>query len=304
MHRDGLPPLDALRAFAAAARRLSFTRAAEDLSVTQSAISKQVISLEAALATRLFERKTRALALTPAGERLQRACEAAFAQLREAVTQISGDGEPVVTLATTPAFASFWLIPRIDGFRRLHPGVDIRISADTRLIDLERSRFDVAVRYLQDRQAPAQALRLFGDTLVAVCSPRLLKAGDLRLRRPADLERQVLLTYEDEMERRPWLGWPAWLEMAGVPNLRPAGSIRFNQYEAAIRAALEGQGVALAQLELVSALLKEGRLVAPLPQRFSTPRSYFLLASAHAGSNPAVDPFCAWLASQVSTAAS
>lgn len=304
MHKDGLPPLDALRAFAAAARRLSFTRAAEELSVTQSAISKQVISLEAALSTRLFERKTRALALTPAGERLARACEAAFAQLREAVTQIGGDGEPVVTLATTPAFASFWLIPRIDGFRRLHPGVNIRISADTRLVNLERGHVNVAVRYLQDRQAPAEALRLFGNTLVAVCSPRLLKAGAPRLRRPADLERQVLLSYEDERERRPWLGWPAWLEMAGVPNLRPAGSIRFNQYEAAIRAALEGQGVALATLELVSALLKEGRLVAPLPQRFATPRSYFLLVSAGAAGNPAVAPFCAWLAAQASSATS
>jgi DNA-binding transcriptional LysR family regulator len=299
MHKSDLPPLEPLRAFDAAARHLSFTRAAEELFVTQSAVSKQIIALESALATRLFERKTRALALTTAGERLQRATGIAFAELRTAAAELRGGDEPTVTLATTQAFASFWLIPRLADFRRRHPGIDIRISADTRLVDLEKGRFDAAVRYLQDRTAPATALRLFGDTVLPVVSPAFLKKSAKPLAKPADLVHHILLAYEDEEQRRPWLSWPVWLEMAGVPNLRPAGSIAFNQFEPAVRAAIDGQGVALASLALVADLLKQGKLVAPLPQRFSNPRSYYLLLAESATANPAVEPFRQWLAGQV-----
>ena len=301
MRKDELPPLEALRAFDAAARHLSFTRAAEELFVTQSAISKQVIALESALATRLFERKTRALGLTAAGERLHRATVIAFAELRAAAAELRGGEEPTVTLSTTQAFASFWLIPRLADFRRGHPGIDIRISADTRLVDLERGRFDAAVRYLPDRNAPATALRLFGDTVLPVVSPAYLKKSARPLAKPTDLMHHILLVYEDEQQRRPWLSWPVWMEMAGVPALRPAGSIAFNQYEPAIRAAVDGQGVALATLALVADLLQQGKLVAPLPQRFSNPRSYYLLQSERAAANPAVAPFHRWLASQVAS---
>lgn len=299
MRRDDLPPLEALRSFDAAARHLSFTRAAEELFVTQSAVSKQVIALESALAVRLFERKTRALALTTAGERLHRATETAFAELRAAAAELRGGEEPTITLSTTQAFASFWLIPRLADFRRSHPGIDIRISADTRLADLERGRFDAAVRYMPDRNAPATALRLFGGTVLPVVSPAYLKKSAKALAKPADLVHHILLVYEGEKQRLPWLSWPVWLEMAGVADLRPAGSIAFNQYEPAIRAAVDGQGVALATQALVADLLKQGKLVAPLPQRFSNPRSYYLILADRAAANPAVEPFRLWLASQV-----
>ena len=300
MRKDDLPPLEALRAFNAAARHLSFTRAAEELFVTQSAVSKQVIGLESALGSRLFERKARALVLTAAGERLGRATELAFAELRRAAAELRGGDEPTVTLATTQSFASFWLIPRLADFRRSHPGIDIRISVDTRLVDLERGRFDAAVRYLQDRKAPAAALRLFGDTVLPVASPEYLKKSARPLVKPPDLVHHILLAYEDDDQRRPWLSWPVWLEMAGIGDLRPAGGIAFNQYEPAIRAAVDGQGVALAMLPLVADLLKTGKLVAPLPQRFSNPRSYYLLLAERAVANPAVEPFRRWLASEVS----
>ncbi|TRZ90046.1 MAG: LysR family transcriptional regulator [Rhodocyclaceae bacterium] len=303
MRKDDLPPLEALRAFDAAARHLSFTCAAEELFVTQSAVSKQVIALESALATRLFERKTRALALTVAGERLHRATMIAFAELRAAAAELRGGEEPTVTLSTTQAFASFWLIPRLAEFRRSHPGIDIRISADTRLVDMERGRFDAAVRYMQDRTAPANALRLFGDTVLPVASSAYLKKSARPLAKPTDLVHHILLVFEDEKQRRPWLSWPVWLEMAGVADLRPAGSIAFNQYETAIRAAVDGQGVALATLALVADLLQQGKLVAPLPQRFSNPRSYYLLLSERAAANPAVEPFHQWLASQIESGA-
>ena len=301
MH-DDLPPLDALRAFEAAARHLSFTRAAEELFVTQSAVSKQVIALESALETRLFERKTRALLLTDAGERLQRAVDAAFSELRAARADLRGAGEPIVTLTTTQAFASFWLIPRLDDFRRRHPGIDIRISADTRVVDLERGRFDCAVRYLRDRHAPAGAVRLFGDTVLPVISPGCLAKSGRPLAKPSDLAHHVLLAYEDDEQRRPWLSWAVWLEMAGLPRLRPAGSVAFNQYASAIRAAVDSQGVALATLGLVAELLREGKLLAPLPQRFSTPRSYYLLLPEQARPNPALEPFRLWLAEQAGAA--
>lgn len=297
-----LPPLEPLRAFEAAARLLSFTRAAAELHVTQSAVSKQVIALEEALCTRLFERRTRALALTTGGERLFRSVGLAFAELRAATVELRGDGEPTVTIATTQAFASFWLIPRLEDFRHRQPGIDIRISADTRVVDLERGGYDCAVRYLQDRQAPAGALRLFGDTVLPVVSPAWLHKSGRPLTKPADLTDHILLVYEDDAQSRPWLSWPAWLEMAGHPRLRPAGSIAFNHFAAALRAAVDGQGVALATLGLVSDLLKDGRLVAPLPQRFSNPRSYYLVRPARSRPNPALGPFLEWLEQQAGLA--
>lgn len=303
MNRHALPPLDALRAFDAAARHLSFTRAAEELHVTQSAISKQVAALEAALDSRLFARHTRSMTLTAAGERLLRATESAFAELRAAAAELRAGDDPVVTLATTPAFATFWLIPRLADFRRQHPGVDIRLSADTRIVDLDRGGFDAGVRYLEDRLAPPDALRLFGETVVAVASPRLLARPGMALAAPADLERHVLLRYEPEHLHSPWLSWRVWLEMAGVADLRPAGSIVFNRYEAAVGAAIDGQGVALAARGLVADQLADGSLVAPLPLRLANPRAYYLLFSAHAARNPAVPAFRAWLERQAAEAA-
>ena len=119
------------------------------------------------------------------------------------------------------------------------------------------------------------------------------------LTKPADLVHHILLAYEDEKQRRPWLSWPVWLEMAGVADLRPAGSIAFNQYEPSIRAAVDGQGVALATLALVADLLQQGKLVAPLPQRFANPRSYFLVLADRAAANPAMEAFRQWLAQQI-----
>lgn len=155
------------------------------------------------------------------------------------------------------------------------------------------------MRYLPDHEAPATARQLFGETVLPVASPAYLKRSAKPLVSPADLEHHVLLLYEDEELRRPFQSWSAWLEMAGVANLRPAGSIGFNQNEAAMRAALDGQGLALATLALVENLLQDGRLVAPLPQRFSYPRSYYLVRPQRATTLPAVAAFCQWLADQV-----
>ncbi|MFA7279442.1 MAG: LysR substrate-binding domain-containing protein [Sterolibacterium sp.] len=291
-----LPPLDALRVFEIAGRELSFTRAAERLCVSQSAVSKQISTLETALGASLFERKTRTLKLTPAGERLLRATETSLATLREAFADLRAGEEPTITLTCTPAFASLWLIPRLGEFRRLNPGIDIRISADTRVIDLEKGRFDIAVRHLSDRSAPADALRIAGGAVIAVCNPGILTAAHA-LNKPQDLSNHVLLDYVDETRQLPWLSWAVWLEAAGVADLRPLGRVEFNQYEGAIRAAIDGQGIALATRDLVQHLLDSGSLVTPMPQRYSNPRSYFLLVSHRGAGNPAVTVFCQWMQS-------
>lgn len=292
--KKDLPPLDALRAFEAVGRHLSFTRAAASLFITQSAVSKQIAMLEAALGLRLFERHTRSLRLTAAGERLLRATEAALATLRAAVAEVRSGDDPTVTLTCTPAFASFWLIPRLGAFQRANPGIDIRVSADTRIVDLDKGGYDAAIRYLADGSAPARALRISGGSVIAVCSPALLRHG-YALKKPQDLARHVLLDYEDDQRNLPWLSWPAWLESAKLTDLRPAGRVTFNHFEAAIRAAIDGQGVALAMRGLVADLLQTGALIAPLAQHFATSRSYFLLLSQRGAHNPAVAAFHAWM---------
>lgn len=295
-----LPPLDTLPAFEAAARLMSFTRAAEELALTQSAISKQISLLESVLGTQLFERKGRTLNLTEAGKRLYTATDSALATLSTVIADLRSGDEVTVTVATTLAFASFWLIPRLGGFRHQHPGIDVRISADTRLADLERGRFDIAIRYLSDSAAPSNSVRLSGGTVLAVCSPKLLTRSGLHLTCPADLQHHTLIYYDDDEKLRPWLSWPVWLESVGLADFRPAGNIVFNQYESALRAALDGQGVALATHGLVEELLKTGELISPLPQRYTTPRSYYLLLTERGLKNPAVDAFREWATAEIS----
>jgi len=298
MRKDPLPHLDALRVFEAAARELSFTRAAEVLCVTQSAVSKQVKLLEDQLGVSLFERRHRALVLTVAGEDLRAATEDAFGRLRETARRLLGGEEPVINLTTTPALASLWLIPRLADFFRDSPGIDVRVSADTRVADLERGRYDVAIRYLRDADAPRRAVRLFGETVQAVCSPQLLADPARPLHRPEDLRFHTLLAYEDEQRARPWLGWPMFLEALGVPDLRPAGSIRFSHYDQLLHAAIDGHGVAVGSVGLLGEHLAAGRLVAPFQQRLAAGRSYYVLDAPPAAERPAVQRFLNWLARQ------
>jgi LysR family glycine cleavage system transcriptional activator len=166
---------------------------------------------------------------------------------------------------------------------------------DTRLADLDRGRLDAAIRYLPDKTAPTHSIRLSGGTVLAVCSPKLLTKSGLILRRPADLKHHTLINYDDDEKLRPWLSWPVWLEAAGLSGLRPAGNIVFNRYESALRAALNGQGVALATHGLVEELLRTGELISPLPQRYATPRSYYLLITENGTKNPAVNAFKEWV---------
>jgi len=291
-----MPALEFLRGFEAAARHLSFTRAAEELFITQSAISRQIQALEERLGVALFVRRSRGLALTEAGEQMFRAADKALRTLREAIDRITpGTAQKMVTVTSSMAFCSLWLIPRLAGFRRMHPDVDVRIAANNQLLDLDRERIDLAVRYCPARVAPVGSVRLFGEEILPVCSPALLKDRSRPLKAIADLERHVLLHFDDPERSAPWLSWSVWLETAGVPDLRPAGALRFNHYDQVISAALGGQGVAIGRRPLVKNFLSDEMLVAPFAIGSVTDRAYFIVRTAATAGKREVDDFVDWL---------
>ena len=291
-----LPSLDLLKGFDAAARHLSFTRAARDLFVTQSALSRQIQTLEEQLGVPLFERRHRELRLTNAGQVLQATAKAVLEQLTQAIAKIHREQTSLpLTVSTNQPFASLWLIPRLARFRARYPAVDVFISADNRIVDLERERIDLAVRYCSDAMAPPGAPRLFGERILPVCSPALAADRARPIRRPEDLARHVLLHIDDDGGRFTWLNWSAWLAAVGVRDLSPAGSLRFSHFDQVIQAALDGQGVALGGCPLIDNLLKERRLVAPLRGKYTTPRAYFIVQSAQSPIRPEAQSFIEWL---------
>jgi len=291
-----LPSLDFFKGFEAAARHLSFTKAAEELFVTQSAVSRQIQALEQQLGVALFLRRNRGLTLTEAGEQMWRAVDSALRTLHQAVEQVCPGATPkMVTVTSSMAFSSLWLIPRLSGFRRLHPDVDVRISANNSVLDLDRERIDLAIRYCPSRAAPAASVRLFGEEILPVCSPTLLRDRSRPLKSPQDLRHHVLLHFDEPHRPTPWLTWNVWLETAGVPDLEPADSLRFNHYDQTIGAALGGQGVALGRRPLVKKLLADGALVAPFPLGSVTDRAYFIVRTPATSGRAEVAHFVEWL---------
>jgi len=297
-NRRDLPSLDLLRGFEAAARNLSFTRAAVELFVTQSAVSRQVKTIEDHLGAALFVRRHRALQLTEAGHELYRATAQALRQLSDAAGKIRDRGAArTLTVTATIGFTSLWLIPRLADFRSQRPDIDIRIAANNTMLDLEREGIELAVRYCTAKAAPRGAIKLFGEVVLPVCSPKSVSPA-APLAAPADLRHHVLLHYEMPNGVAPWLSWTVWLETMQLPGLKPAGALRFSQYDQTIHAAIDGQGVALGTSPLVRQLIKQGKLIAPLAKRFESSRAYYLITSADAAEQPQVKDFANWLMRQ------
>jgi DNA-binding transcriptional LysR family regulator len=301
MNRN-LPSLDLVRGFEAAARHLSFTKAAAELFLTQSAVSRQVLALEEQLGTPLFERRHRAIQLTAAGQELYRAASEALRVLGDSAARIrERNAARSVTVSCSIGFAALWLVPRLMDFREQHPDIDLRIDANNRLLDLERDRVEAAVRYCPPELAPPGATRLFGEQVIPVCSPALLARPERPLRVPADLRHHVLLQYEAAETVWPTGAWRVWLEVMQQHELRPAGTLEFNQYDQLINAAVEGQGVALGVSPLVQRHIRQGRLVALFDQpgqpdqRFSSPRGYYLLLGRFGADRPEVKALADWL---------
>lgn len=290
-----LPSLDLLRGFEAAGRRLSFTKAAAELFITQSAVSRQVQALEAQLGTVLFTRHHRQIRLTDAGQTLLRAAGEAMRLLAEAAAEIRAGPTTSVTVSCTMGFASLWLVPRLMDFRTEHPLVDIRIAANNALIDIDRERVELAVRYCPAHLAPAGAVRLFGEEVFPVCAPGLRGPGGQPLKAPADLRHHVLLEQEHAATDRPASSWNMWLEALGLARMKPAGTLLFSHYDQLIQAALDGQGVALGVSPLVRRYLGQKRLVVPFDHRIASPRAYYLIIARHAQGRTDVAAFSAWL---------
>jgi LysR family glycine cleavage system transcriptional activator len=296
--RRVLPSLDLLRGFEAAARNLSFTKAAAELFVTQSAVSRQVKTIESDLGVALFARRHRALLLTEAGHELYRVTAQSLRQLADAAAKIRQRGAGrTLTVTTTIGFASLWLIPRLADFRSRWPDTEMRVSADNRMLELEREGIEVAIRYCTPKAAPEGAIKLFGEVVLPVCSPALL-TRKAPLAAPADLRHHVLLHYERPEGVTPWLSWTVWLEVVRLPGLNTAGSLRFSHYDQAIRAAIDGQGVALGTSPLVRQLVKQGKLIAPLKGQVESTRAYYLVVAPDTAERPDVKAFTGWLLEQ------
>jgi DNA-binding transcriptional LysR family regulator len=291
--------LAALRGFEAAARELSFTVAAQQLSLTQSSISRQVAALERQIGKALFVRKTRALLLTAAGEQLQQAVRQSLTAIDRCVDEIRGVGSARrVTLSTYASFASLWLVPRLAAFQRQHPDIEIRLDASDRVVDLQAEEVDVAIRWLpQARMAPGATL-LVDDVIAPALSPRLLPATPLLA--PADLARWPLLDLDGSVAGARQLNWSTWFEHAGAGVVEPlAGRLLFSFVDQAVQAAVRGQGVALVRSPFLQDCVASGDLVMPFPQlRMPTGYRHVLVVNPSGARRPHVAAFVVWLGEQ------
>jgi len=300
-HRSELPPLDLLRTFDSAARHLSFTVAGDELSLTQSAVSRQIQQLEAGLGVPLFARRHRALELTEAGRIMQRAVVDCLERLRDATSRVrSTNTLRQVSMTCTPGFASLWLIPRLSHFTAQHPSVDVRISATLELLELDRQQVDLAVRFCPTKDGVGAPL--FEESLLPVCSPRLAAARGHPLKKPADLVNHTLLTVDTPQGMAPTADWEPWINVMGLGELRMKNTVRFTQYADAIAAAVAGQGVAIGRMPLLAELLKDKRLLAPFSARAVSQRGYYIVTGAKGRRNPDAQAFEAWLRAEAEVA--
>ncbi|HEY7852219.1 MAG TPA: transcriptional regulator GcvA [Caulobacteraceae bacterium] len=292
--RRRLPPLNALRAFEAAARHLNFSRAADELSVTPGAVSQQIQNLEDYVGAALFKRTPRGLLLTDAAQTALPALREAFDRLAEAASLLTAavDGRRL-TLTAPPSFAAKWLVPRLGGFEAAHPQVDVWLSADMDLVDFATGDVDLAVRYGAGAYPGLEAVRLMQETVIPVMSPELLAANPLAS--PADLAHHVLLHDGSPDADDSCPDWLMWLTARGVKGVDGTRGPRFNQSSLVIEAAMAGRGVALAKRTLAQDDLDAGRLVAPLADTTSVDFAYYVLHPKSKGRLPQVKAFVAWI---------
>lgn len=287
-------PLNPLRAFEAAARHLSFSKAAAELKVTPAAISHQVKELEESIGQPLFRRLTRALSLTEAGRTALPLLTEALDLMAEA-SDIMRRKTKAMTLRVTaePSFAGRWLLPRLPDFRKKQPGIDLWLDASSRVVDLAREPVDLAIRWGSGRYPDLQVDRLFDDEFVAVCSPKLLPEGGIR--EPAELARFTLLHLDWGAEEEDAPDWPRWFEAAGLGEVDASRGPRFNIDSMAVESALAGQGVALVSRVLVSDDLAAGRLVQPWTLVLPFDFALWLVGEKERAQEPAIRAFREWL---------
>ena len=295
--RRRLPPLNALRAFEAAARHLNFSRAADELSVTPGAVSQQIQNLEDYVGVALFKRTPKGLLLTDPAQIALPALREAFDRLAEAASMLTAavDGRRL-TVSVAPSFAAKWLVPRLGKFEALHPQVDVWISAGMELVDFNSGEIDIAIRYGAGRYPGLEVARLMQETVIPVASPELLDTQPLN--DPADLAGHILLHDGSPDADDSCPDWTMWLAARGVKGVDGTRGPRFNQSSLVIEAAVGGRGVALAKRALAQADLDAGRLVSPFQITTAVDFAYYLVHPKPKGRLPQVKAFMTWLVAE------
>lgn len=294
-----LPPLNAVRAFEAAARHESFAKAAEELFVTPAAVSQQVKTLEDWLGISLFQRQARGLHLTPAGRAylplltdvLDRLASATDAVRRMAQTN-------VLTVSVTPGFASLWLGPRLWSFASKHPELDIRITATSRPVQTDEEQMDLIIRFGRGEYPGMHVELLLEDGLTPVCAPSLMQ-GPHPLRTPSDLKYHMLLHNEAVAAAGFRASWQDWLELAGVRDVDGRRGLHFSDFPLVLQEALAGRGVGLGHIALIQQELRAGRLVQPFELVMHTGGDYYIVHRPGAEQQPKVAAFLEWLRQEV-----
>lgn len=287
--RPRLPPLNSLKAFEAAARHESFTRAAEELCVTQGAVSQQVKALEGGLGIKLFNRERQRLIITEAGRDYLTVVRDALDRIAvgtERLLQRQSAG--VLTVSTSPDFAAKWLVHRLGNFAEAHPEIDLRVSATLHHVDFTREEVDLAVRHGDGNWPGLDPVQLSGEQLFAVCSPKLL-SGRRKLGKPADLLKFPLLHLDNRED------WKKWLRAVGVDDAEVTHGPVLNRVSMVIDAAINGQGVALARTTLTAWDLINGRLVRPFPDALPLSKTYWILCPKATSNLPKIVTFRNWL---------
>ncbi len=284
------PPMNSLRAFEAAARTLSFTKAADELFVTQAAVSHQIKTLEDALGVKLFKRLNRALLLTEEGQTFLPTVRDALDTLAQGVRKLSQvEATGALNVTTLPSLASGWLVPRLSRFRALHPEIDVRLTAVERLVDFDRDEVDVAIRYGPGVYIGLASDKFMEEEIYPVCSPRLTQEGPHPLITPDDLKHHTLL--HDDF----YIEWKTWLKAADITDVDADHGPFFDMSALVFQAAIDGQGVALGRSSLVAGAIEAGLLVRPFELTLPNNWAYYIVCPPDNYERPKVKAFREWL---------
>jgi LysR family glycine cleavage system transcriptional activator len=284
--------LRSFRVLEAAARHQNYTRAADELHLTHSAVSHQIHALEETLGVRLFERSGRQMRATESGRQLAQDVRATLDALAAAVERVRGaDSANSITVSVLPSFAAAWLVARLGGFLERHPQVELRLESTTALADFRNDGVDVAIRYGNGNYEDLESVKLFDDEVFPTMSPKLRRSA--RIRVPADLARVPLLRIRNQP-------WAPWFTAAGMNQAEPRRGPVFNDSELALQAAIQGQGAVLARGSLAAAKLRAGVLVAPFKQRIASPQTCYLVYPPQHARKPSVQLFRDWLLEELS----
>lgn len=297
---EQFPGLRSLRAFNAAARHLSFTKAADEMGVTPAAISHQIKELEDQIGVALFTRTSRSMVLTREGEILSTAAAESLDTLARAVKRIKRlENRKVLKVSASPSIAAKWLVPRLDRFLDQAPGAEVRVDVSTTALDFERDDVDIAIRFGQGRYPGLKSDLLFTDKIFPVCSPRII-TKEKPLAQPKDLLRHTLIHLDYEAQGVVWPNWKMWMLAAGINDFDDKRGLHFGQTSLTVQAAIDGHGVALGDSNLVTDDLASGRLVKPFELSLRAPSqfAYHIVSPLDTTQNPLVEAFRQWALSE------